>query len=59
MESLTLSPETWNARVLAGVAQWTGCQPANCKVASSIPCRGMCLGWGPGPHLGGVGEAPS
>ena len=36
---------------LAGVAQWTECQPVNQKVASSIPSQGTCLGCGPGPQL--------
>ena len=34
---------------LAGVPQWTECQPANQKVTGSIPSQGMCLGCGPGP----------
>ena len=36
--------------VLAGVAQWIECQPANQRVTSSIPSQGTCLGqvpsWG-------------
>ena len=35
---------------LAGVAQWTECQPPNQRVASSIPSQGTCLGCGPGPQ---------
>ena len=31
---------------LAGVAQWTECQPANRRIAGLIPRQGMCLGWG-------------
>ena len=38
-------------QALAGRAHWIGCQPANQKVAGSIPCQGMCLGCGPGPQL--------
>ena len=33
-------------QALAGVAQWTECQPANQRVASSIPSQGTCLGGG-------------
>ena len=33
---------------LAGVSQWIECQPANQRVASSIPSHGTCLGCGPG-----------
>ena len=36
---------------VAGVAQWIECQPANQKVASSIPSQGICLGCGPGSQL--------
>ena len=36
---------------LAGVAQWVECQPANRKVASSLPSQGTCLGYRPGPQL--------
>ena len=35
---------------LAGVAQWTECQPVNQRVAGSIPRQGTCLGCGPGPQ---------
>ena len=35
---------------LAGVAQWTECQPANQRVTGSIPSWGTCLGCGPGPQ---------
>ena len=34
---------------VAGVAQWTECQPANRKVISSIPSQGTCLCCRPGP----------
>ena len=34
---------------LAGVAQWIKCQPANQRVAGSIPNQGTSLGWGPCP----------
>ena len=35
---------------LAGVAQWTECQPANQRVTGLIPNLGhICLGCGPGP----------
>ena len=37
---------------LAGVAQWTECQPVNCKVTSLIPSQDTCLGCGLGPQLG-------
>ena len=37
---------------LAAVAQWIEHQPANKRVASSIPSQGTCLGCGPGPHWG-------
>ena len=37
-------------RTLADVAQWTECQPANQRVASSIPSQGTCLGCRPGPQ---------
>ena len=42
-----------NDHALAGVAQWTECQPANLKVGGSIPGQGTCLGCEPGPHLEG------
>ena len=32
---------------LAGVVQWIECQPANHKVAGSIPSQGTCLGYEP------------
>ena len=35
---------------LAGVAQWTECQPANQRVAGLIPSQGTCLGCWPGPQ---------
>ena len=35
---------------LAGVAQWTEHQPAHQSIAGSIPSRGTCLGFGPGPQ---------
>ena len=37
---------------LAGVAWWIECQPANHKVADSIPRQGTCLGCRPGPQQG-------
>ena len=37
---------------LAGVAQWIEHRPANQKVAGSIPSRGTCLGYRPGPQCG-------
>ena len=43
---------------LAGVAQWTGNQPANWGVTSSIPSQGTSLGCGPGPHLGTCKKQP-
>ena len=42
---------------LAGVAQWTECQPVNQRVAGSIPSQGTCLGCGPGSLVGGAREA--
>ena len=36
---------------LAGVAQWIEHQPANRRVAGSIPSQGTSLGCGPGPQL--------
>ena len=38
--------------VLAGVAQWIECWPANQRVAGSICIYGTCLGCRPGPQLG-------
>ena len=38
-------------KALAGVAQWFECQPADQKVAGSIPNQGTCLGCRPGPQL--------
>ena len=35
-------------QALAGVAQWIKHQPANQRVAGSIPSQGVCLGCGPG-----------
>ena len=43
---------------LAGVAQWIGCQPANQWVAGSVPSRGTCLGYRPGPQWGLPGRQP-
>ena len=37
---------------LAGVAQWTECQPVNQRVTSSIHSQDTGLGCGPGPQLG-------
>ena len=42
---------------LAHVAQWIEHQPANQKVAGSIPGQGTCLGCEPGPQLGGTQKA--
>ena len=36
-------------RALAGMDQWTECQPANQRVTGSIPNQGTCLGCRPGP----------
>ena len=41
-----------NKIVLAGMAQWIECQPANQRVAGSIPSQVTCLGCGPGPQYG-------
>ena len=35
---------------LAGVAQWIEHQPADQRVAGSIPSQGTCLGCRPGPQ---------
>ena len=43
---------------LAGVAQWIEFQPANQRVAGSIPSQGTCLGCGPGPQLGACEREP-
>ena len=40
---------------MAGVTQWTECQPMNQRVAGSIPAPGTCLGCRPGPPVWGVG----
>ena len=37
---------------LAGVAQWTECQPVNQRVTSSIHSQDTGLGCGPGPQQG-------
>ena len=37
---------------LAGVAQWTECQPVKQRVAGSIPSQVTCLGCRPGPSVG-------
>ena len=42
---------------LAGVAQWTECQPVNQGVTGSIPSRGTCLGCEPGRLVWGMSEA--
>ena len=42
---------------LAGVAQWIECQPVKLRVAGSIARQGTCLGYRPGPWLGGTREA--
>ena len=38
-----------NEDTLAGVAQWTGCQPVNQRATCLIPNQGTRLGCGPGP----------
>ena len=43
---------------LAGVAQGIQCQPANQKVAHSIPGQGTWLGCGQGPQLGACERQP-
>ena len=37
---------------LAGVAQWTECQPSDQSIAGSSPSQGTCLGGRSGPRLG-------
>ena len=44
--------------VLAGVAQWTECWPANKRVTGSIPSQGTCLGCGPDPQKGARERQP-
>ena len=39
--------------VLAGVAQWTECQPVNQRVAGSIPSLGPMAGLQVGSPVGG------
>ena len=46
---------TW---ALAGVAQWTECQPINQRVMGSIPSLGTCLGCGVGPQFGACERQP-
>ena len=41
-----------DSSALAGVAQWIEHQPANQRVAGSIPSQGIWLGYGPHPQLG-------
>ena len=41
-----------NQRCLAGVAQWIEHQPANQRVAGSIPNQDTCLGYRSGPWKG-------
>ena len=43
---------------LVGVAQGIEWQPANQRVASSIPSQGTCLGYGPGPQWGAHKRQP-
>ena len=38
--------------MLAGMTQWIECQPANQRVAGSVPSQGTCLGFRPGPWWG-------
>ena len=40
------------------MAHWIEHQPANQKVAGSIPGQGISLGWGPGPQLGVCEKQP-
>ena len=47
-----------NKCALAGVAQWIECQPANQRVAGSIPSQGTCLDCGPGPQWGARERQP-
>ena len=44
---------------LAGVAQWTECQPAKQKITGLIPSQGTCLGCGPGPQMGMYRRQPT
>ena len=46
-----------NEITLTGVAQWVEHCSLNQKAASSIPGQGTCLGYWPGPRVGGVQEA--
>ena len=46
-----------NISALVSVTQWIECQPANQRVACSIPSHGTCLGCRPGPLVGGLHEA--
>ena len=50
--SLDSAGTTKGRGTLAAVAQWIEHQPANQRVAGSIPCQGTSLGCGPGPLLG-------
>ena len=43
---------------LAGVAQWIEHQPANQRVAGSIPHQGIYLGCRPGPQWGACKRQP-
>ena len=45
-----------NGTVVAGVAQWTGCQSVNQRVAGLIPSQG--LGCRSGPQLGAHKRRP-
>ena len=42
----------------AGVSQWIEHQPANQRVAGSIPSQGTCLGHRPGPQCGACERQP-
>ena len=44
--------------VLAGVAQWIECRPADQRVTSSVLSQGTCLGGSPGPLLGAWERPP-
>ena len=43
---------------LAGVAQWIECQPANQRVAGSIPSQATRLGHEPGPQEWALEKQP-
>ena len=55
MNFTTMKKTSW---ALAGVAQWIECQPANLRVARSIPSEGTCLGCRLCPQLGAHERQP-